>query len=300
MLWLLGVLVGLAALAVAFVAWLIRSGSTPEQLAQVGAAVQAFRDAHAGAIEATRRPATHFTLEPIEHDDARASKVGGAPWWPPGEPLPEGPDGKPLALLAQVDLGALPAPMPGWPAAGLLQFFIALDGKYGVEYDNDDAADALATRRGHRVVYWPDASGPTQALVVAPTNALPMDPTQPLAMHFVAAQETISVRDHRFGQLVGGDTEDALARHAEVTGVPVDDLHDALGEADTGAGHKLGGYPVFTQDDPRRRTDLELLLQLDTDEHVMWGDAGVGNFFIAPPDLARGEFSRVFYSWDCA
>jgi uncharacterized protein YwqG len=76
-------------------------------------------------------------------------------------------------------------------------------------------------------------------------------------------------------------------------------LFEILGERDTTAGHKLGGYPNFTQDDARDRNDLELLFQLDSDDGVMWGDAGVGNFFITDADLARRDFSRVFYTWDC-
>ena len=74
-----------------------------------------------------------------------------------------------------------------------------------------------------------------------------------------------------------------------------------LGDALDGSGHKLGGYPYFTQEDPRSAEGMELLLQLDSDDSVnmMWGDVGVGNFFIAPEDLKRGDFSRVAYSWDC-
>jgi uncharacterized protein YwqG len=42
-----------------------------------------------------------------------------------------------------------------------------------------------------------------------------------------------------------------------------------------------------------------LLLQLDSDEEMMWGDSGIANFFIDPDDLRRGDFSRVAYHWDC-
>ena len=44
---------------------------------------------------------------------------------------------------------------------------------------------------------------------------------------------------------------------------------------------------------------MELLLQLDSDDQMMWGDVGVGGFFIAPEDLAKADFSRVMYTWDC-
>ena len=72
---------------------------------------------------------------------------------------------------------------------------------------------------------------------------------------------------------------------------------------------QVDGIPLSTQPaayrqqvfwtDPRARTDLELLFQLDSDDGVMWGDCGVGNFFITDADLKRRDFSRVLYNWDC-
>ena len=68
-------------------------------------------------------------------------------------------------------------------------------------------------------------------------------------------------------------------------------------------GHKLGGYPSFTQADPRGEDDddLVLLFQLDTvrEMGVLWGDAGIANFFIRRADLLAQDFSRVAYHWDC-
>jgi len=31
----------------------------------------------------------------------------------------------------------------------------------------------------------------------------------------------------------------------------------------------------------------------------MWGDCGVGNFFINIEDLKNLDFSDVLYNWDC-
>ena len=76
--------------------------------------------------------------------------------------------------------------------------------------------------------------------------------------------------------------------------------------------HQLGGYPYFTQEDPRNGTayeDLDVLLfQMDSDmrtrdegggDLVMWGDCGVANFFINREALKKRDFSRVCYNWDC-
>ena len=69
-------------------------------------------------------------------------------------------------------------------------------------------------------------------------------------------------------------------------------------------GHKLLGYPAFTQSDPRYYNKEyskynTLLLQIDTDENIMWGDSGVANFFIDKEDLENNNFNNILYNWDC-
>ena len=67
-------------------------------------------------------------------------------------------------------------------------------------------------------------------------------------------------------------------------------------------GNKLLGYPFFTQYDPRdTKTKYNtLLFQLDSDnKNIMWGDFGVGNFFINNKDLENLNFSNVYFTWDC-
>ncbi len=65
----------------------------------------------------------------------------------------------------------------------------------------------------------------------------------------------------------------------------------------------LLGHPFFTQADIRERGWRydTLLFQLDSEtvDIVMWGDMGVGNFFINAEDLKRLDFSNVVYNWDC-
>ncbi|MGK7918678.1 MAG: DUF1963 domain-containing protein [Trichodesmium sp.] len=72
--------------------------------------------------------------------------------------------------------------------------------------------------------------------------------------------------------------------------------------------HQLGGYPNFTQEDPRFNPEYEdyiLLLQIVSDygsygeNDICWGDAGIGNFFIKPSQLKALDFSQVLYNWDC-
>ena len=74
-------------------------------------------------------------------------------------------------------------------------------------------------------------------------------------------------------------------------------------EGFTGTGHKIGGYAFFTQTDPRidepKFEEYILLFQLDSIGEINWGDAGVGHLFIHPDDLAKKDFSKVVYHFDC-
>ena len=75
--------------------------------------------------------------------------------------------------------------------------------------------------------------------------------------------------------------------------------YDEYWDVADNAGSKIGGYAYFTQNDPRSDKNLILLLQLDTDDNLMWGDSGIGNWFITEKDLIDKNFDNVFFSWDC-
>mgnify|MGYP006147830901 CR=1 FL=1 len=247
--------------------------------------------AKAGHVERTvvGRDFDEGELEDFPQDDPQASKVGGRAWWPEGEAAPVGQDGEDLVLLAQINFADMPA-SPGYPGTGLLQFFISPDEYYGANFDSDFSAEALSVQRGFRVAYWPDLLVPGRVL---PANAdeefmTPHLPDKPRRMRFVADDELLSSSDYRFDPLLGGNAYKTLEAWAKANGAGTSVIEAVYHHLD-GSGHKFGGYPYFTQTDPRQGGPHELLLQLDTDEDMMWGDSGVGGFFIDPADLARGE-----------
>lgn len=91
----------------------------------------------------------------------------------------------------------------------------------------------------------------------------------------------------------------------------------------------IGGYPCFEQDDPRyyyknNGEDLRVMLfqlpsicftkegkaifegdkrvpymETDIENEILWGDMGIGNFFISLENLKNRDFSRVLYEWSC-
>ena len=265
--------------------------------------IDLFLEPYRAQLEATRRPFARISLQPMAQDDLRASKVGGRPYWQEGKPVPMGSEGKPLYLLAQINFSEIPRTLAGYPSQGLLQFFVADNDHYGADFDSGYGSDALSVPRDFRVVYWPDvAAAPVDIPVPPQFHKLPMlphNPARPRRMRFEAGKETLSVDDYRFDKLLGGSAYDAAEAFAASRKLDADALLDSLWQRNSGSGHKLGGYPFFTQEDPRTQGPWELLLQLDSDDEMMWGDAGVGGFFIAPEDLAKADFSRVMYTWDC-
>lgn len=104
--------------------------------------------------------------------------------------------------------------------------------------------------------------------------------------------------DYRFERLLG-------EAFLETFGKQRKKVESTLWDTFESCGHKMGGYAYFTQSDPRFDAPEEetwlLLLQIDSDDDmgIMWGDVGVGGFFIRENDLKKCDFSRVLYNWDC-
>ena len=245
-------------------------------------------------------PAIQLTPHAAAPASATSSKFGGLAWWPQAMDYPHTAAGAPLCLLAQFNLAELP-PLPLWPRQGLLQFFLAEDESHVLDFERP-LEQVLASPDGYRVVYHPECDG--EALTPAELPAPPAESLLPVSGEYALGLSAISdlpaPSDYRF---------EAIARQMDNLD---DDLIDKLFDAGLGTGSKLGGYAYFTQEDPRpyAKTQLQsqqpwqLLFQMDTyDEEdgvwIMWGDCGVGNFFIEPARLAAGDFSRVWYNWDC-
>src|SRR5688572_19598096 len=84
----LGIALTFVVLVAAFAFWLRGAQATPEELARIDASLDAFLEKNRDAIAATLRPVVRIALEPMAQDDVRASKVGGAAWWPADEARP--------------------------------------------------------------------------------------------------------------------------------------------------------------------------------------------------------------------
>ncbi len=266
------------------------------------------------------------------------SKLGGAPYrlrgsgWP-HLPGPDGTAGPPLGFLAQLNLADLeawrvrtgqPVPLDGkLPTAGLLQFFVpqiegwgGFDGgrcfvAWWPEVNEDPGAldepvlavpdtdgvrfvpeFARARRHDHRR---PDGRLPSLISTSDAWSWTPLtQPELPIRLDPVVTEPVVQAPNPWNDNSLPADLR------VEVAALDQEDTDTIEAQFGTG-GIQVGGYPYFTQDDPRPAdTDLVLLWQLDGDNaSVCIGDSGVMSFFIRADELAARDFSRVWMSWDC-
>ena len=241
----------------------------------------------------TKQPFIRIKAQPSRATSWWDSKVGGFPYLPTGVNYPTAPDGRELFFLAQFNFADMPRLAP-FPEKGILQFYIYDDDLYGMDFDDGENPDTF------RVLYFPEVIRDEKALqtgfsMIRDYDLLPHHPEVSYPLTFELAEEIVPSTDYRFGQTFGADFFQQFGEQEW-------NILDEFNRSVRSIGHKVGGYAYFTQDDPRRPEDPMLLLfQLDSDEgmDLMWGDMGVGHFFIREKDLVAGEFGRVLYDWDC-
>lgn len=247
----------------------------------------------------TQTPIIYFTLEQ-KKTKIFDSKIGGAYYVPDGEPLVDEISGTPLHLLAQINFGQIKAVAP-FPDKGLLQIFITGDDDlYGLDFDHPTVQERWAIRYYEEI---PETAAPENIFtpVMGKETLLPFSTEYKLKAH--KAKQVMTMSDYRFDKTF----IEVCGKYLKTTQHSVYDLDEELynGIEDKIQTYscQIGGYPTFTQYDPRENMEAEkpqiLLFQLDTVEDIMWGDSGVGNFFISEEDLLNRDFSNVLYNWDC-
>lgn len=255
-----------------------------------------------GNIEATLKPTIRIATKD-EKTTFYQSKFSGFPYLPKTEKLPRDADGSLMKLLAQINFEELPNGLEDFPKQGILQFFLAADDDLmGLNLDQQTA------QTNFKVKYYKDIL-PVDQLVTDFSKVIVVEDeyfpvTKELSLEFKLDQEAVSVADFAFENenlFKDVDFEEVVKveENEEVT------LWDIYADTLTNDGHKMGGYAFFTQADPREDASYEdhttLLLQIDSEDDagIMWGDSGVGNFFIKKEDLKRCDFTNVLYNWDC-
>lgn len=272
--------------------------------------------------ERTRRRAYRLKINEKIKPGFFDSRFGGIPYWNMSMKYPQDSKGNKLILLAQINLGAV-KPLNNsdgieLPDCGILQFFIAPDDVYGADFDNSDV------QNGFRVVYHRDidmnvTEDQVMALGVKSASDEEYSAFSPVidtvAVDIYIDEVILSAYDYKYQDMFiniakekfGYDFLNDLPFYDIVSEEDCEDIYEI--DMDDNGKHCMLGYPFFTQEDPRGyKTELKrydmLLFQMDTDmrnhhDYVVWGDCGIGNFFINSRDLKNQDFSRIMYNWDC-
>nr|WP_295973117.1 YwqG family protein [uncultured Bacillus sp.] len=227
------------------------------------------------------------------------SKFGGYPYMPKGFEHPRDKEGNPMVLFAQINFTEVPHIDP-MPEKGILQIFLSpYDDVYGLDFDDP------TNQENFRIVYHREVLRDETQLVLDFSYVPEMsDDIGPICsegrMSFELQQLPVSTGTYQFEELLDID----LDQDAEEN--PNEALWDIYTDVAQGEGHKIGGYPYFTQYDPRDADEEYqkyniLLFQADMDDGIdlMFGDSGIANFFIKEEDLKNLNFSNVLYNWDC-
>lgn len=274
-------------------------------------------------------PKPMVVLEPKRADDITVfdSKLGGVPYMPKEFEYPKGKsgayEGRPLRLLAQLNFEKLPH-IEDFPEKGILQFFCSDDDDEsvnGLDFDN------CTNQNGFRVIYHEKIISDESVLISEedisgygfnekdrcfPFNGefllIPHDPEKCQAELCVQTAENVLMKymGETFGEEIQGFGDMRRSKHKDEYTA----LYDGLADNEANERTCIGGYPVFTQYDPRGNSEKLagydiLLFQSashfgdDNNDDIMWGDMGIANFFIKKDDLKNLDFSKVAYNWDC-
>lgn len=248
-------------------------------------------------IEKTKCSFISIEAMPVEDLTLEESKFGHYPMLPLDFDYPKDSQGQYMYPLAQINFNDLPS-LSSYPSTGYLQFYISgYDDAFGLNFDN------AQSQKDFRVLYFENEEVEQHQTdfsfldEVMKLDTLPL--SKPHSLNFFIKEEYIGIGDAHYEKSEHNIEKLISARFPELEEELTDEVYDNY----QSSGHKIGGYAHFAQDDPRsyneNLNDYILLLQIDTDEEIMWGDSGVANFFIHKEDLAGKNFSRVLYNWDC-
>lgn len=215
----------------------------------------------------------------------KQSKFLGLPFFPLSKPYPKDKEGKPMIMISQINFSEIP-PISNFPTSGILQLFVSGNNWY------DDDYKIFFHKPGElekeNINDFSFLSEDTYA--ESPVYRIHK-------LYFEKAIENGGFEDSTFNFSFDGKS---LWEFAE-------DLNEEeelkIYEYFNAGGHKLGGYADFTQSDPRdyessKKDDIQVL-QIDSDDYIMFGDAGLGHIFISNEYLKKKEFDKAYFYWDC-
>ena len=270
-------------------------------------------------LEKNKKPMIKISLSD-DKPNLFQSKFGGVPYLPKDMEVPKNKENEQFTLLAQINIEELPKNNIYPMEEGMLQFWILNDDVLGLDYDTH-------LGDGFKVVYYKEIDkNITEKEVLEKYKPYKDDDSyfpieNEFSLSFKLTDGYFSDSNDDFSEIVDREMKkfhlENKEKYKEILKVYDDkeylsywDIWDILeedkeiGKKLFDAGHKIGGFPNFTQSDVREIGDYEiLLLQIDSEgtekNEIIWGDCGIANFFIREKDLKELNFDKVIYNWDC-
>lgn len=219
------------------------------------------------------------------------NKIGGVPYYPIHEVYPVDKDGNPMALLLQVNLAEID--LEDYPKEGILEVFIDSKLNWPCQYVIKYFKEGLEYQKDLPVVSLDDFITKTPIKITFEKNICHMAYGD---YRFLSVMKSIvsEIYDTNISTIF--DLDDVFK--------DVDDWYDKFIDVLTIHGGNIGGYPDFTQTDPR--DDIienyeECLFKIDSNlsKKIMIGDSGILFGLIAKENIKNKNFENMFVDWDC-
>lgn len=220
------------------------------------------------------------------------TKFGGMPYWPADEEYPKS-GGDPMIMIAQLNFNKLPK-LDGYPTSGLLQIFI----------DNFESYQTTS-KDEIKIIYHESTVSADKMLADIPRSTLTEKDSSIEGVYFPTPKleyQCMTSADEQctkiLTEIVNRVCDFNLKRWWEMP----DKYYKILNDQWKSWGCRIGGHPYFTQYDVRTNSEMfdNLLLELDSEAGMMWGDCGVANIFTSSKNLRDKKFDTdVYYTWDC-
>ncbi|UBH13536.1 YwqG family protein [Macrococcus armenti] len=252
-----------------------------------------------------------MNLSKLENETLEQSKIGGVPFLKSLDDIPVDVKNAPMMLLAQINLSELPEGQSVFPVnQGLLQFWVSgNDEGYGM------GIESLEDIENSKLIFIEDVSTAlTLDEIQSHFNQFEFEET-PISggafkISYSLGKKYLSPADYRFQEIavpIWNEVNPDMEIESIFDGYDgaVEAIYETL--LPEQPIHQLGGYPYFTQEDPREFEEElqvydQLLLQIDTDEdegaEIAWGDGGISNILMKSEDLKAMKFDNYIFTWD--
>lgn len=255
------------------------------------------------------RPRIRLDIKESDDEDEKdrtVSKIGGNPYWPNGMEWPTYIDPRTnkkydMVCYAQLNFDELPH-LDGYPTTGIIQCFIK------EEISNDDYCKLIYHNDYDMNKCTPVDELPVTTFTQNDDEASiggcwKVSPTK-IVDDYISASIIVDNPDtekeliEKIAEKLGEswktyeDIEDNSKRNL-VNDIIWDICRESYGTS-------IGGYPSYTQ--APRYENMNLLLQIDSEGDIMWGDCGVAHFFCTEEALKKLDFSHkddAYFQWDC-